>query len=114
MSQSDSDDDEMPIEIPIKFDDGEKPEYDNEELTDNDLLIMYTCCRTYDYHGHKLDDYEKRGIFRMLLFKDTAEIPDVADTFKNPDDPVTQKVAKVAKRSREELHRRVTEMYREL
>ena len=101
----------------IEFDDGERPKYNNEELTDNDLLILYACCCTYGYFGHELDDYEKRGIFRILLYKDTAEIPDVANTFKNPDDPVTEKVAEVAEQSDDfldELHRRVTGMYHKL
>ena len=100
----------------MNFDDGERPKYENKELTDNDLLIIYAFCR-FDYYERQLDDFEKRSIFRRLLFNDTADLPDVANTFKDLNHPVTQKVAQVAEKTKvdsDELRRRVTLMYHAL
>lgn len=100
----------------INFDDLERPKYENKELTDNDLQIIYAFCR-FDYYGRLLDDLEKRGIFRKLLFDNTADLPDVANTFKDLNHPVTQKVAQVAEETEGDyakLLRRVTTMYHEL
>lgn len=97
----------------MNFDDLERPKYENKELTDNDLLIIYAFCR-FEYYGRQLDDFEKRGIFRKLFFKDTADLPDVADTFKDLNHPVTQTVAQVAEEDSDDLRRRVTLMYKAL
>lgn len=94
----------------MNFDDGERPKYENKELTDNDLLIIYAFCR-FEYYGRQLDDFEKRGIFRKLFFKDTADLPE------DLNHPVTQKVAQVAEETEDdsdELLRRITTMYHEL
>lgn len=100
----------------MNFDDGERPRYKDEELTDDELKMIYAFCR-FDYYGRQLDDFEKRSIFRQLFFDNSADLPDVANTFEDLNHPVTKKVAQVAEKTKfdsDDLRRRVTLMYEKL
>lgn len=87
-----------------------RPKYENVYLSNDDLFMFYYSVhvrldgsRLNKRDGRELNDNEIKGICRIQVNKPEAAMPRVIAIFKNPNEKLTQKIAKVANKTQARL-----------